>query len=80
MSEPNSKQTSAQQFKTKYYQDDDSVVLPYEDDSTYLEVKNPRVLASFVAFCSTPNRRVFFRGSTDRHRYSVPSLFRIDRG
>ena len=80
MGKPNSSETFAEQFKNNYHKDDDSVVLPYEDDLTYIRVENPAVLASFVAFCSQPGTRVVFRGSTDRHQFSVPSLFRDDHG
>ena len=76
MGKPNSSKTFAEQFKNDYYEDDDSVAFPYEDDLTYIQVNDPAVLASFVAFCSRPSTRVVFRGSTDRHQHSVPSLFR----
>ena len=80
MGKPNSSETLVEQFKNEYYEDDDSVVLPCKDDLKCMRVKDPAVLASFVAFCSKPNTRVVFRGSTNRHQHSVPSLFRDGHG
>ena len=43
----------------------------------YMHVNGPMGLAAFVAYCSG-NRRIYLRGSTIDHPYSVPTLFRRD--
>lgn len=46
----------------------------------WLEVADPAILASFVAFCRVPlhamGMRVYLRGENSRYRALVPSLFR----
>ena len=79
MGDPNESRTFTEQFKQEYYKCDDSVV-PCDDDPKCMQIADPAILASFVAFCSKKCSQVFLRGSTDRHRHSVPSLFRDDYG
>ena len=43
-----------------------------------MHVNNPTGLAAFVAYCSGTHRRIYLRGSTIDHPYSVPTLFRRD--
>ena len=75
------KKNLMRQFKDQYYSADVSVeVFPEHGDPEYIHVDDPVTLASFVAFCSTPNRQIFLRGSADNYRRSVPSLFRDARG
>ena len=51
-----------------------------EDDyGQYMHVKDPVVLASFLAFCSGNHNRVFLRGCCRNFPMSFPSLFR-DQG
>ena len=70
-----------EQFKERYYSEDVSVELfPKHGDPEYIHVDDPVTLASFVAFCSTSDRRIFLRGSTDNYRGSVPALFRDAEG
>lgn len=76
MSDRNDPQTPAQQFKGKYHQHDDSVLIPCRDNPKQIRIADPAVLASFVAFCSGPCRPVFLRGETRCFANSVPSLFR----
>lgn len=80
MGNPNESRPLAEQFKCRYYKSDDSVLFPIDDDSKYVGIVDPAILASFVAFCSRPGNPIFLRGSTDRHRHSVPSLFRDPHG
>ena len=47
---------------------------------TYMHVNGPMGLAAFVAYCSGTYRRIYLRGSTIDHPYSVPTLFRRDDG
>lgn len=46
----------------------------------WLEVEDPAILASFIAFCKLPlhsrGRRVYLRGQSSRHVALIPSLFR----
>ena len=44
----------------------------------YMHVHNPMGLAAFVAYCSGRHRRIYLRGCTIDHPYSVPTLFRRD--
>ena len=76
MSDRNDPKTPAQQFKCKYHKHDDSVVIPCGGNPKQIRIADPSILASFVAFCSSPCRPVFLRGETRCFPNSVPSLFR----
>lgn len=76
MGNPNDSETLAHQFKRIYHERDDSVVCPCRDNPHCIQIADPSVLASFVAFCSGPCRPVFLRGEARHFPSSVPSLFR----
>ena len=42
----------------------------------FLHLRDPTLLAALVAYCSGRRQRVFLRGCTENHPFSVPSLFR----
>ena len=44
----------------------------------FMHVNHPMGLAAFVAYCSGRHRRIYLRGCTIDHPYSVPTLFRRD--
>ena len=44
----------------------------------FMHVTNPTGLAAFVAYCSGTHHRIYLRGGTTDHPYSIPTLFRRD--
>ncbi len=73
------KKNLMRQFKDQYYLGDVSVaVLPEHEDPEYIHVDDPVTLASFVAFCSTSDRKIFLRGSADNYRSEGLPILRTE--
>ena len=76
----NSEKGTVVQFCSNSYQNSDQAHVGEDDYGHYMHVKDPVVLASFVAFCSGNHHRVFLRGCCRNFPKSFPSLFRDQDG
>ena len=75
----NSEKGAVAQFCGNSYQNSNLAYVDEDDYGQYMHVKDPVVLASFLAFCSGNHNRVFLRGCCRNFPMSFPSLFR-DQG